>query len=187
MDLIIRAHGNKLSERQRNLIAEKLARLDRYVDGETRATVELTEQPNHHDAPHRVQVTLQGQRGMLVRAERRGSEMQSTLDEVADTLQRQIKRYKEKHWHGTHLRRPAPAPLDAPQISEIDATQGPQIVRSKAFNLKPMSDAEALEQMELLEHDFFIYRDADTLNVQVLYRRRNGNYGLIVADAAEKP
>jgi hypothetical protein len=117
---------------------------------------------------------------------------------VQENLQRQIKRYKEKHWRRGRMRRqggkfvetePAmvePAMVDMPVATYEDALNGesdvPQIVRTKEFTLRPMFSDEAVEQMELLGHSFFVFRDADTAHISVVYRRNDGNYGLIVPE-----
>jgi len=132
-------------------------------------------------------VTLTGAHGILLRAEQRAPELYAAIDQVHDTLQRQIRRYKEKHFNHSRARRqPADlATLNGALAADEHAAEAlPRIVRTKAFQVKPMSSDEAVEQMELLGHDFFVFRDAGSDLVNVLYRREDGNYGLIVADTA---
>lgn len=198
MDLIVknRNHG-KLSERQRNHIEEKLGKLERYLDALSSATVEVsTEARRNVGDIYRVQVTLVGDHGIILRAEEYADDLYTAVDEVRDNLQRQVKRYKEKHWRRGKMRRqggkfvesePALAgvAVAAPGNVSVEAEEMyefPQIVRTKEFALKPMYSDEAVEQMELLGHNFFIYRDADTSHISVVYRRRDGNYGLIVPE-----
>ncbi|MGB9751544.1 ribosome hibernation-promoting factor, HPF/YfiA family [Roseiflexus castenholzii] len=193
MNLIVNSRNGKLSDRQRQHIEQKLSRLDRYLDRIDKVTVEHMEEMRRNEGNvHRVQVTVVGDHGVLVRAERRAPELYAAIDEVYDTLQRQIERYKDKHWRRGRLRRQggqivealpemnaaAPAPID-------DEEQRPRIVRTKEFQVKPMYSDEAVEQMELLGHSFFIFQDADTGKLNVLYRRQDGNYGLIVPEVTD--
>ena len=192
MDLIVKSRNGKISERQRQHIEQKLSRLDRYLDRIAQVTVEHMEEMRRNEGNvHRVQVTVVGDHGVLVRAERRAPELYAAIDEVYDTLQRQIERYKDKHWRRGKLRRQggqiveALPELTAPSLTDTqDEDQRPRIVRTKEFQVKPMYSDEAVEQMELLGHNFFIFQDADTGKLNVLYRRQDGNYGLIVPEVS---
>jgi sigma 54 modulation protein len=192
MDLIVKSRNGKISERQRQHIEQKLSRLDRYLDRIAQVTVEHMEEMRRNEGNvHRVQVTVVGDHGVLVRAERRAPELYAAIDEVYDTLQRQIERYKDKHWRRGKLRRQggqiveALPELAAPSLADTqEEEERPRIVRTKEFQVKPMYSDEAVEQMELLGHNFFIFQDADTGKLNVLYRRQDGNYGLIVPEVS---
>lgn len=191
MDLVIKSRNGKVSERQRAYIEEKLGKLERYLDQIHKVTVEVSEEQRRNEGlVHRAQVTLQGRGGVLLRADQRAPELYAAIDMVSDTLQRQITRFKDKHWR----RKPRRA-VEQPVIVETlgasadtvdEEEEVPQIVRTKEFAVKPMHSEEALEQMELLGHDFFVFRNAENNLVNVLYRRKDGNYGLIVAGEAER-
>lgn len=184
MELIVKSRSGRVSERHRSYIEEKLTKLQRYLDGIEKITVELDEDQRRSDgALQRAQVTLVAEHGILLRSDQRASDLFSVIDDVTDTLQRQIKRYKEKNWRRGRLRRQDGDFGELP-TSEPVATEEAQarIVRTKEFQIKPMYNDEAVEQMELLGHNFFVFRDAETNQVNVLYRRSDGNYGLIVAD-----
>jgi putative sigma-54 modulation protein len=105
--------------------------------------------------------------------------MYASIDRMSDKLERQVRRYRGRQidrWHGQlkhHASKPEPIVLEDEE--EVEAT----IVRTKQFQMKPMSAEEAVLQMELLDHDFFVFTSADTGDVNVVYRRRDGNYGLI--------
>ncbi len=193
MDLTVKSRNGKITERQRKHIEEKLGKLGRYMDQITSATVEVrTEQQRQSGEVHRVQVTLTGDRGVILRAEEQANDLFVAIDEVQSVLQRQIQRYKEKYWRRERGRRPA----DMAEIAEAAAVAvedvGPadaaadrevEVIRTKQFALRPMFTDDAIEQMELLGHSFFVFQDAETSRFSVLYRRRDGNYGLIVPDA----
>lgn len=191
MELIVKSRNGRLTDRQRSHIEEKLSKLTRYLDQIDKVTVELSEEQHRSEGTvYRVQATIVGQHGILLRAEDRAPDLYAAIDEVHETLQRQIQRYKDKHWRRGRLRRQGGqfvAPFAEANGSRAfeDEDQGPRIVRTKEFQIKPMFSDEAIEQMELLGHNFFVFRDAETSLVNVLYRRQDGNYGLIVADTNE--
>jgi len=188
MELIVKSRNGKVSERQQVYIKEKLGKLERYLDKISKVTVEVTEEQRRTDNnTHRAQVTLVGEHGILLRAEQRSSDLKAAIDIVHDSLQRQIERYKDKHWRRGKLRRQGNEIVEAtPETTVAVASDDhrPRIVRTKEFQVKPMFSDEAVEQMELLGHDFFVFRDAGSSQINVLYRREDGNYGLIVPGEA---
>jgi putative sigma-54 modulation protein len=182
MDINIRSrNGARISERQRSHIEEKLAKLQRYAEGIREMSVEVSEEQHRKEGEiHRVQVTLMTDRGTILRAEKSAVELYAAVDLVEENLHRQITRYKDRTWKRGKGVRDVELPLDN-GATPVDAEEEqPAIIRTKNFDLKPMHSDEAVEQMELLGHDFFVYRDAETSVVHVLYRRRDGNYGMIV-------
>ncbi len=194
MDLTVKSRNGKITERQRQHIEEKLGKLGRYMDQITSATVEIrTEQQRQAGEVHRVQVTLTGDRGVILRAEEQASDLYGAIDEVQSVLQRQIQRYKEKYWRRERQRRqpdklavvdmPAVAVAEPPPVEETEH-RDMEVIRTKKLTLRPMFVDDAIEQMELLGHSFFVFQDAETEQVSVLYRRRDGNYGMLVPDAA---
>lgn len=205
MDLIVKSRNGKLTNRQRDHIEEKFGKLERHLEGARSVTVEISTERrrNHRSEVQRLQVTLVGEHGIIVRADQAGDDLFRTVDTIQDVLQRQIKRYKEKHWRRGKMRRkggefipsePAVAMEQAvPVLASDDPTDStvsplddeePRIVRVKEFPLKPMYTDEAVEQMELLDHSFFVFRDADTSRVNIVYRRKDGHYGLLVPGEA---
>lgn len=187
MDMIFNSRNGKISERQREHIEQKLGKLTRYMDLTSMKVEVFTQQRQDQGEVHRVQVTLVGDRGVILRADQSANDLYTATDMVQDVLQRQISRYKDKHWRRGRLRRKggefvvAEPLLDSgfPVVAD-DAQEERRILRVKEFAIKPMFSDEAIEQMELLDHSFFVFRDADTLRISVVYRRRDGNYGMIV-------
>jgi ribosomal subunit interface protein len=192
MDLTVKSRNGKITERQRQHIEEKLGKLGRYMDQITSATVEVhTEQHRQSGEVHRVQVTLTGDRGVILRAEEQSSDLYGAIDEVQSVLQRQIQRYKEKYWRRERQRRQtdkvaasavADIVVDAAGVDDEAADREVEVIRTKQFTLRPMFTDDAIEQMELLGHSFFVFQDAENQRFSVIYRRRDGNYGLIVPD-----
>ncbi|MCL6444650.1 MAG: ribosome-associated translation inhibitor RaiA [Alicyclobacillus sp.] len=160
---------------------KKIGRLERFFDAPPEKEVYVTMSVER--GLHRVEVTLHLS-GMIFRAEERSGDMYASIDLVADKLEEQIVRYKEKlnqkfRERGVRTRvKAAEAPLMVSSVSNLDEP-GNRVVRVKRFPMKPMDVEEAMMQMELLGHDFFVFRNADSDEVNVLYRRKSGHYGLI--------
>lgn len=191
MELTVKSRNGKVTDRQRAHIEDKLSKLARYMDEITSGIVEVrTEQQRNAGEIHRVQVTLVGDHGVILRAEERSPDLYAAVDEVQAVLQRQIKRYKEKFWRKNRQRRlseaelaPAAVAVAEPESAEAEEGADTQLIRTKQFTLRPMFTDDAIEQMELLGHSFFVFQDAESQRLSVLYRRRDGNYGLIVPEA----
>ncbi|HEX6289901.1 MAG TPA: ribosome-associated translation inhibitor RaiA [Herpetosiphonaceae bacterium] len=188
MNIQIKTRNGKVTERQRIYIQEKLHKLERYLDGIGDIHVDLShEQLRGIGETNIAQVTLHTAQGTILRAEERSPDLFAAIDSLHDSLQRQIVRYKDKHFRRGKIRRQGGEVLTVGlngNATEFDYEQSstPQLVKTKTFAYKPMYSDEAIEQMELLGHSFFVFTDADTDQVNVVYRRRDGNYGLIVPE-----
>lgn len=186
MDWNIKSRNTKLTDRQREYIQEKLSKLGRYLDGIQDMKVEVRHETLRSiGEAYTTQVTLLAEHGVILRAEDRDKELRVAIDTVSDNLQRQIRRYKEKHYRRGRLRRSGGEIVSAPLLElegdePTETVEERQIVRSKDVALRPMFSDEAIEQMELLGHSFFVFRDAETERINVVYRRHDGNYGLII-------
>lgn len=112
--------------------------------------------------------------GVLVRAEERSQDMRSAVDAAIDKIARQLRRYKDRVSD-----RPRHAAAPAPVSEGVETATEPRIVRMKRFTVKPMSAEEAALQMDMLGHDFFVFLNSETEEFNVVYRRNDGNYGLI--------
>ena len=163
-------------------IEQKLYKLERYLDGIGDVTVDLNKALLRGVGEvHIAQVTLHTPQGTILRAEERDADLFKAVDALHDTLQRQVTRYKDRHYRRGKIRRQGGELIEVDQAaSESEDAEAPYIVRTKAFAYKPMYSDEAIEQMELLGHAFFVFTDAETEQVNVVYRRQDGNYGLIV-------
>ena len=189
MNVNIRSRNGKVSDRQRAAIEDKLSKLERYTDDIGDVTIELARtQQRGAGEIHIVQATVQTAQGTIVRAEERQPDLMAAIDLAHDALQRQLTRYKNKRYRRGKVRPTdpnAPLPDTLEPLGEVERDEDmSQIVRTKRFAYKPMSSEEAIEQMELLGHNFFVFTDADTEQISVVYRRRDGNYGLIVPETA---
>lgn len=169
-----------------NYVQKKVGKLTRYLPNIAEATVEIYEE-NSKSPQHRftVQVTLENSRGVLLRGEERGENVQVALDAVAEVLERQIERYKGKlHEKGRGVSLTRQLAVSEEVVVAEEAKAWPKVVRVKRFAVKPMSVAEAVEQMELLGHSFFLFANPESGALSLLYRRNDGNYGLIEPELA---
>jgi putative sigma-54 modulation protein len=178
MELTIKGRNVEVTDRLRDYVHKKIGKLDRYLPSISEAWVDLSVEGTRA-AEHRqvCQVTVRSN-GTILRAEERSDDMYNSIDTVLDKMYRQIARYKGKRknrWRGAGIAA-EPLPIELEEESEEET---PNIVRIKSFPMTPMLPEEAVEQMELLGHDFFVFYDADEGQVNVLYRRKDGDYGVL--------
>ncbi len=179
------ARNMRLTDNTREYVEKKAAKLERHLQEIEEVRVELSHAKSARNALDRqvAQITVHG-KGFILRAEERADDIRAAFDAALDKMQRQIDRYKGKHYHGRGNGRSAAeiAGEAAEEEMPVDETGEllPLIGRRKKFIVLPMTEDEAIEQMRLLGHDnFFIFFNAEQNAIQVLYRRRNGTYGLI--------
>lgn len=178
MELEILAHNLELTARLRSYVEKKTARLDRYLPNVTSVRVDLSTENTRSAVERQVaQVTVRDDKGTILRAEERNSDMFAAIDAVMDKLNRQIERYRGKQMD-RRTGKPDEVVEPLPVVEELPE-EDQKIVRQKRFALHPMSSDEAVEQMELLGHDFYVFFNLDDEAINVLYRRRDGNYGLL--------
>jgi len=176
MQLIISGKNLEVSDWLKEYVEKKIGKLDRYLPALAEARVELAlEKTKNTKKSQVVQVTLRTN-GTVMRGEERSSDFTVAIDTVAEKLYKQIERYKGKHAHGRTQGEKAPLPQEA---ETPISTEPPHIVRIKRFPTPPMTEEEAIEQMELLGHNFFVFTNREHGKINVLYRRNDGNYGLI--------
>jgi putative sigma-54 modulation protein len=178
--------GIEVGTRLQDHIEKKVGKLDRYLATIREARVDVTELGAARASADRyvAQLTIP-MRGTVLRAEERSSDLFAAIDQVLNKMYRQIERYKGKHSRGrgdgVSAAELAMEPEEtAPGGESDEEADGRAIVRRKQFSIQPMSEAEAVEQMELLGHDqFFVFYSAEARRINVLYRRRDGDFGLI--------
>ncbi len=181
MELAIHGHNLEVTTRLNNYVEKKVGRLDRYMPNLSSVRVDLTSEQTRSAVERQIaQITIRDDRGTILRAEERNSDIFAAVDAVIDKLYRQIDRYRgkrKKKYRGTpeDLNLGEPLPLEEDESLEESSV----IVRTKRFVLHPMSAEEAVDQMELLGHDFFVFFNAEEEAINVLYRRHDGNYGLL--------
>jgi putative sigma-54 modulation protein len=185
MQIIIKGKNMEITDWLREYVQKKIGRLDRYLPSISEARVELavhkTKSANHRQV---AQITLRSN-GTILRAEERSDDMFASIDAVADKLHRQVARFKDKRARRGRAVHGEPVPVPDEELSIGDEEEDEaEVVRVKRFLVRPMSEEEAIEQMELLGHDFFLFYNADTESMNVVYRRRDGNYGLLQPELA---
>ena len=171
MKIIVTGKNMVITDALKNVVRKKLSRLDKYFNPDVEAHATLSVQKNRQ----KIEVTIPFN-GVILRGEEENGDMYASIDLVLDKLEGQIRKQKTKllKRNNSESLRFQFIPNDAEENEEEH-----KIVRTKRFAVKPMSSEEAVLQMELLGHSFFVYRDAENGEVNVVYKRRDGNYGLI--------
>jgi putative sigma-54 modulation protein len=176
------ARNMRLTDNTREYVEKKAAKLARHLPGIDEIRIELNHAKTARSATDRqvAQITVRG-KGFILRTEERSDDLHGAFDIALEKIQRQIDRYKGKHYHGRGDGRSAADVMETEEMLVDDTGELlPLIARRKKFIIIPMNEDEAVEQMRLLGHDnFFVFFNAEKNSIQVLYRRRNGSYGLI--------
>jgi putative sigma-54 modulation protein len=192
MDIQVRGNGVAIDDELLQFVDRRTAKLARLVDRVVEAKLELRGLHNRVGPDTTAaQITIQSGRNVL-RAEEHAIDPRLAIDRAVDKLERQIRRVHDKrarrHSPGQATIRAVPEPAEPPdgvfaaEDDEDEAGVG-DLVRTKRFDLKPMDVEEAIEQMELLGHDFFLFHYADEDIPSLVYRRRDGSFGLIIPRA----
>lgn len=162
----------EVTEALRDVTDRKLKRLDKYFQKDVVGNVIFSVERNWKI----LEITI-NLPGTILRVEESSDDMYTSIDKAVDVLERQIRKYKtrlqKRNQTGETIRFENVIPL------KEDEDEKPKIVKTKRFGMKPMSAEEAVLQMELLRHNFFVFMNADTEEVSVVYKRKDGNYGLI--------
>lgn len=172
MKIIINGKNIEITDALRERVTKKIGKLDKFFSNETEAHVTLSVQRLRQT----VEVTIPFN-GIVFRAEESNEDMYTSIDKTIDLLERQIRKNKtrlERRLHDNEFR------IENFKFTEeVSEEKEFKIVRSKRFAIKPMDVEEAILQMNLLGHEFFMFHNADTDSVNVVYKRKDGNYGLI--------
>jgi len=165
----------EITDSLRDQVMKKVGKLERYFKPETEAQVTMSIERNRHI----VEVTIPFD-GVVLRGEEITDDMYTSIDKVLDKLEKQINKHKTKLER--RLREGAfkyDEPVFSESFEEVQDLPRPKVVRTKRFAVKPMDLEEAILQMELLGHNFYVFTNSESDEVNVLYKRRDGNYGLI--------
>ncbi len=171
MNLVISGKNIDITEGLRSAVEEKIGKLERYFNDATEVHVTLSTEKSRQ----KIEVTIP-MKGSIIRAEETSTDMYVSIDLVEEVIERQLRKYKnkliDKEQNAAQLSK---AFMDEDVYDEEEI----EIIRSKKFAMKPMDPEEACVQMELLGHNFFVFRNADTEEVNVVYKRKGSTYGLI--------
>jgi putative sigma-54 modulation protein len=175
------AKNIELTEAIKSYIEKKVSKLDRFIKeiDETRFDVTYSKTARNVNERHSAQITLHGP-GFILRAEERSDDLYAAIDLVMDKILRQIERYKGKKYRNLTAAKNVAEELDISEPEKDLVSEKPIIVRRKHFKLSPMSEMEAIEQMNMVGHeDFYIFFNFKSNKMNIVYRRRDGNYGII--------
>lgn len=183
MDVLVKGRNIVVTPALERYALEKVERVSKFFDSEgsdSRAEVELVHARNRSVVDAEVAEATLFINGTVLKATEASEDMYASIDRMADKLERQVRRYRGRQidrWQGGQKKAetPEPEPFIVAEEDDIEA----RIVRTKQFQMKPMGAEEAALQLELLDHDFYVFTSADTGDINVVYRRRDGNYGLI--------
>ena len=178
MQIAVTFRHMESSDAIRNYVEEKLARVKKYIEEPIDAQVVLSVQKKIH---HRAEVVMVA-KGLTMKSTETKEDMYAAIDLMVDKIERQLKRYKDKlkkHKGDIGVQRQLEKTVFA--ASSVDeGSDEPEIIRSHSFFVKPMSVEEAVMQMDLLNKEFLAFTDDSSEEMNVVYRRKDGNYGLIV-------
>lgn len=169
----------ELTDRIKEYATKKVGKLDRFLSeiGECRVDLGYAKTARNASDRFTAQVTIRG-KGFILRSEERADSIYAAIDATVDKMTRQIERFKGKHWRKRGAETEVTEAVPEEEVEEEENV--PVIARRKTFTLTPMDEQEALEQLQLLGHeDFFVFYNAQTSKINILYRRRDGTYGLI--------
>jgi putative sigma-54 modulation protein len=175
MRIIVSAKNMEMTNALKNVVEKKLSKLEKYFEPNIEAQATLSVEKNRQT----IEVTIPFN-GIILRGEEVNEDMYASIDLVIDKIERQIRKQKTRLERRNHT-----DSLRFQSISEFsedireDNDNESKIVKTKRFAFKPMSTEEAVLQMEMLGHNFFVYENAESEEVNVVYRRKDGNYGLI--------
>ncbi|MCS7250894.1 MAG: ribosome-associated translation inhibitor RaiA [Anaerolineae bacterium] len=179
MELIVRGRNLEITNQIENYARKRIARLERFLHTISQAELELAQENTRSRGQRQIaQLTLRMTPGILLRAEERHADLLAAIDLVVDKMERRIERFKGRREGRARFEALEMAPSE--EASEMEG----RIVKIKRFAVTAMTPEEAIEQMELLGHDFFIFYNPETASINLVYRRQDGNYGLIQPELA---
>lgn len=191
MDVKLRGNNVKVSERIEDYALKKLEKLDRYLPGITEVWLDLSHQHNTRGGDLNIaQITVRHRRGAILRAEEKATnDFEIVINHAIDKMYRQIRRFKGKRARKKGSERYTASveeiemAEELPQVSipEEDGTES-SVLRRKNVTVTAMDEEEAIEQMELLGHSFFMFFNDETGTINVVYKRHNGGYGVLMPD-----
>jgi putative sigma-54 modulation protein len=171
MNLIVRGKNIPITDSLRDYVEKRIFKMERFLGEIEEAQATLSVEKDRH----RVEVTIP-LNGFLLRGEEETGDMYSSVDLVMDKLEKQVEKYKTRLIKKIKSRN-LPEIVVSPVIQSEE--EQPQIIRTKRFAIKPMTAEEAVMQMNLIGHSFFVFSNAESEEVNVVYRRKDGHYGLI--------
>ena len=190
METIFRGQHLHIDDSFRERANERLAKIARHLPMADHAIIDVRREAKGNEGRYVVQLTISAN-GTFLRAEERNFDLMAAVDSATDALDRQAKRFKETKLLRSERRVSKDERMPVDQEGSARTKLPPdtelvmgRVVRIKRFPMKPMTEAEAIEQMEALGHDFFLFEDVDKGSLAVLYRRQHEDYGMILPEEA---
>jgi putative sigma-54 modulation protein len=177
MDIIVTFRHMEHSDALEAYAKDKVGRLSKYLESILDAHVILSVEKNRHAA----EVTMHAASGITINGQETREDMYSAIDLVVEKMERQVKKYKDKILGKRPLHKISAKAAKASIISpeSLEESRGPRIIKVEDYTVKPMTLEEAAMQIDLLHNDFLVFTNAGTEKVNVIYKRKDGNYGLI--------
>ena len=176
MRLQVKVKNVEVTDSLKDYALQKLGKLEKHLNDAARLELELQVEKNPSISQNQVAEATIWTKGPVLRARESSTDMKASIDQLVEKLERQARRYRDKRRRGPNR---GNHDHGVEGVPVVPSEETPVIVKTKQFAIKPMTPEEAVLQLELIGHEFFVFQNAETNEVNVLYQRRDGNYGLI--------
>lgn len=178
MELKIRGDKIKITQSMKDYIEEKLSKLDKYLEKSNDVCANVMVKVKGHEQKVEITIPL---KSFILRSEEIQEDFYAAVDKTIDKLERQIRKNKTRLM-AKHEKASFDFNFDSIVVEKKEEKDQNKVVKRKVIEVKPMSEEEAIIQMELLGHEFFMYKDSETMEAAVVYKRKDGNYGVLEAE-----
>ena len=178
MELKIRGDKIKITKSMKDYIEDKLSKLDKYLEKSNDVSANVMVKVRGHEQKVEITIPL---KSFILRSEEIQEDFYAAVDKTIDKLERQIRKNKTRLMT-KHEKASFDFNFESIDIDKKEEKDQKKVVKRKAIEIKPMSEEEAILQMELLGHEFFMYKDSETMEVAVVYKRKDGNYGVLESE-----
>lgn len=178
MELKIRGDKIKITQSMKDYIEEKLSKLDKYLEKSNDVCANVIVKVKGHEQKVEITIPL---KSFILRSEEIQEDFYAAVDKTIDKLERQIRKNKTRLM-AKHEKASFDFNFDSIVVEKKEEKDQKKVVKRKVIEVKPMSEEEAIIQMELLGHEFFMYKDSETMEAAVVYKRKDGNYGVLEAE-----
>ena len=178
MELKIRGDKIKVTKAMKEYIEEKIGKLDKYLENSENVVAHIIVKVKGHEQTIEITIPL---KSFILRSEETQEDFYAAVDKTIDKLERQVRKNKTRLM-ARHEKANYDFNFDSIVVNKKEEKETKKVVKRKSIEVKPMSEEEAIIQMELLGHQFFIYKDSETMEMAVLYKRKDGNYGILESE-----
>ncbi len=178
MELKIRGDKIKVTKAMKEYIEEKIGKLDKYLENSKNVVAHIIVKVKGHEQTIEITIPL---KSFILRSEETQEDFYAAVDKTIDKLERQVRKNKTRLM-ARHEKANYDFNFDSIVVNKKEEKETKKVVKRKSVEVKPMSEEEAIIQMELLGHQFFIYKDSETMEMAVLYKRKDGNYGILESE-----